>query len=240
MKKIGIIGGAGVAATNKLNCMIEEYFTLNGAIRDCHHPEIITYQAVNVPSRSMFLEGRGESFIPGYIEIGKKLKLLDVDIICMSCNTAHYAIDILKNEIELPFINMVDLVAKEVLMSEKNNKIGLIASDGCILGKVYEKYLNEYLPNSTIIYPDKQTQSEVTKGICNIKNTNRFLNENNSLRPKSIFLNVCNHLTDAGADIIISGCTDIAVDFLPEDFEQVKVIDSLTVLAKAIIKEYLK
>ena len=39
---IGIIGGAGVAATNKLNELIEIDLTSKGAFRDCHHPEIIT------------------------------------------------------------------------------------------------------------------------------------------------------------------------------------------------------
>lgn len=53
---IGIIGGNGVAATNKLNELLEIEFTKNGAFRDCHHPQIITYQATKVPSRSMFLE----------------------------------------------------------------------------------------------------------------------------------------------------------------------------------------
>lgn len=36
-KMLGIIGGAGVAATNKLNVLIEERFTKNGAYRDARH-----------------------------------------------------------------------------------------------------------------------------------------------------------------------------------------------------------
>ena len=36
---IGVIGGNGVAATNKLLSLIEENKTINGAFRDAHHPE---------------------------------------------------------------------------------------------------------------------------------------------------------------------------------------------------------
>lgn len=72
-KNIGIIGGAGVAATNKLLELVEVKITKRGAFRDCHHPEMIVYQATKVPSRSLFLENKGENFVEAYIDIAKKL-----------------------------------------------------------------------------------------------------------------------------------------------------------------------
>lgn len=111
---IGIIGGNGVAATNKLLCLVEETFTKNGAYRDCHHPEIIAWQATQAPSRSMYLEGRGESFLTDYIRIGKKLKDCGCDTLCMCCNTAHYFIDELQESIGIKFINILEEVAKSI------------------------------------------------------------------------------------------------------------------------------
>ena len=73
---IGVIGGAGVAATNKLCQLVEELKTINGAYRDAHHPEMLIWQATQVPSRSMYLEGKGPSWIEGYVKIGKKLNLI--------------------------------------------------------------------------------------------------------------------------------------------------------------------
>jgi aspartate racemase len=115
MKKIGIIGGAGVAATNKLNELIEIELTKKGAFRDCHHPEIIIYQATQVPSRSMYLEGKGKSFIDDYIDIAKKLKRLGAEKLCMCCNTAHYAIDEIEERSNIPFINLTEEVVKRCL-----------------------------------------------------------------------------------------------------------------------------
>jgi aspartate racemase len=153
-KMLGIIGGAGVAATNKLNILIEERFTKNGAYRDAHHPQVIIFQATQAPSRSMFLEGKGESFVPAYIDAGKRLRRFGATVICMACNTAHYEIGTLQKEIGLPFIDMV----KETVLQakqEKAIKIGMLASDGCIKGKVYEKHFKEICPEKEIVYPQK-------------------------------------------------------------------------------------
>jgi aspartate racemase len=110
---IGVIGGNGVAATNKLCQLIEEKMVMEGAYRDAHHPEIIIWQATQAPSRSMYLEGRGPSWIEDYVGIGKKLKECGCTELCMFCNTAHYAVNLIEKEIGLPFINLLSLVAEQ-------------------------------------------------------------------------------------------------------------------------------
>ena len=227
---IGIIGGAGVAATNKLCELIEIKLTQDGCYRDNHHPEILIYQATKAPSRSMYLEGRGESFIDDYVTVGKRLKTAGADLLCMCCNTAHYAIDEIQSQVQLPFINMIEEVIFEVRKRDVKN-VGLIASDGCLKGKVYEKYFEKHFPDANLIYPNIKYQEEVTKGICNIKNTNRFLKEQHPERPKNIFTHVYDHLMSEGADCVIIGCTDIRVDF-----EHHQATDSLEVLVNKIIK----
>lgn len=231
---LGIIGGAGVAATNKFNELLEKKLTRQGAYRDLHHPVVISYQASKVPSRSMYLEGQGESFVPGYIEIGKKLKEAGATLLCMTCNTAHYAIDDIKIDIDLPFINLIEEVVKEAKNKNKLN-IGLIVSDGSRKGQIYERYFKELFPEVRIIYPSIDIQKDVTRGIVNIKNKNRFTDKNNLERPNFIFREVCKHLKENNADIIISGCTDIRVDFSPEDFPDLPIIDSLDTLVNVVI-----
>ena len=228
---IGIIGGAGVAATNKLLELIENRLTHQGAFRDCHHPEMLIFQATSAPSRSVFLEGKGDSFIPAYIQAGMKLKKAGATKLCMNCNTAHFAIDELSAQIGIPFINLIEEVVQEVVVS-KVKRVGLIASNGCLKGRVYEKYFSKLADNVEIIYPDTKLQNLVTKGICNIKNVHRFDPINSPERPAAIFRKICSELHEAGAEKIIIGCTDIRVDFTAE-----KTIDSLTILCDKIIKE---
>lgn len=229
--KIGIIGGAGVAATNKLNELIEVELTKNGAFRDCHHPEIIIWQATNAPSRSMFLEGKGKSFVEDYVEIAKQLKNCGCRKIFMCCNTAHFAIDEISQKANIEIVNLVQNVVQEV-SKKKVNSVGLVVSDGCLKGKVYEKYFKQICPEVKIIYPNEVNQELVTKGICNIKNIHRFDSENSDERPKKIFKQVKEQLQKDGAEIVIMGCTDIRVDYYENEN-----IDSLEVLKKVILAE---
>ena len=234
---IGVIGGNGVAATNRLCALVEEKLTKVGAFRDAHHPEMIIWQATQVPSRSMYLEGRGESFIPGYVEVGRKLKECGCTTLCMCCNTAHYALDELQEQIGLPFINLLEEVAKEA--NQKGAKrIGMMCSDGLRKFKLYDKWFEMVNPEMHLIYPDDEMQKLVTKGICNAKNTARF-DPNNEGYPEKLFSKVCDHLISQGVDCIVSGCTDINNVFFPKIYKNNLVIDSLEVLADSIVRSKL-
>jgi aspartate racemase len=228
----GVIGGAGVAATNKFNELLEERVTSANASRDSHHPVVISYQATQVPSRSMFLEKKGKSFIPGYIDISEKLEKSGSTVLCMTCNTAHYAINEIQSAVNLPFINLIREVVKTV-KKDKYATVGIMASNGSVQLKIYDKYFQKEYPKVKIIYPSPEIQKELTKGIVNIKNKNRFKELTDPERPNFIFKRVCTHLQESGADVVISGCTDIRVDFSGKDCK-VRVVDSLEVLVEVI------
>lgn len=231
---IGVIGGNGVAATNRLCQLVENKITQAGAFRDAHHPEMIIWQATQVPSRSMYLEGRGESFIPGYVEVGRKLKDCGCTKLCMCCNTAHYAIGELESQIGLPFINLLQEVAR--VCNEKGYKrIGMMCSDGLRKIKLYDEYFSKENSLMKIVYPDDEMQAFVTLGICNAKNSKRNDPESEDY-PEKVYTKVCNWFIEQNVDCIIGGCTDISSVFCPKEWKQLPYIDSLTVLANAIIR----
>lgn len=236
---IGVIGGNGVAATNKLLELIEEIYTINGAFRDSHHPEMIIWQATQAPSRSLYLEGRGKSFIEDYIDIGLKLKQCGCTKLCICCNTAHYALDILQRQIGLPFINILAEVAKYVNFL-KCKKVGIMCTDGLRNVGLYEKYFKIFAPDTQVLFPTDEMQMFVTQGICNAKNTKRYLELSNEQSPQNCFSKVCNWLLEQECDCIVAGCTDICNVFTKEMTENVKYIDSLEILAEAIYKEVKK
>lgn len=209
---LGIIGGNGVAATNRLLTLIEEKLTRGGAFRDCHHPEIV--------------------------EIGKKLGACGCTELCMCCNTAHYAVEELSEKIGLPFINIMDEVAKVV--NEKGcKKVLVMCTAGLRKYYLYERSFCKYAPNAEVIYPTDDIQEWVTNGICNAKNTFRFTDRDKEPEhPYNWFMKVCDYYREKGdIDCIIGGCTDISNVFLPQ-FEDVKYIDSLDVLADCIVNNY--
>ena len=231
---IGVIGGNGVAATARLASLVENKVTLAGAFRDAHHPQIIFWQATKAPSRSMFLEGRGKSFIPDYVEIGKKLKQCGCTTLCMCCNTAHFAVDTLEEQIGLPFINLLKEVAIKCNALQVK-RVGMMCSDGLRKTLLYDKYFLENCKDATLIYPNEDMQNLVTKGICNAKNSVRE-NLQSEEHPFKLFSEVCNHLVEQEVDCIVGGCTDISAVFSPPMYKNVVYVDSLDVLADAILE----
>lgn len=231
---IGIIGGNGVAATNRLLQLVEMQIVDGGGYRDAHHPEIIAWQATQVPSRSMYLEGRGESFIPGYVDIGRKLKACGCTKLCMCCNTAHYAIDELEEQIGLPFINLLAAVASEC-NKLGTRRIGMMCSDGLRKHRLYDKYFTAANPAMQLIYPNDEMQRLVTLGICNAKNSKRNQPESEEF-PGKLFTKVCDWFVEQGVDCIVGGCTDISAVFSPNGWKKAKYVDSLIVLSEEIIK----
>jgi aspartate racemase len=132
----------------------------------------------------------------------------------------------------VPFIHVIDEVAQTCKATGKT-KFGLVASEGCRKGLVYEKSFGCIFPEAQFIYPDESKQQRVTQGICNIKNKHRFEELESIERPRFIFEEVYKHLISKGAEVVIMGCTDIRVDYKAN---HPNVVDSLEVLAKRIVE----
>jgi len=224
--KIGVIGGNGVAATNRLCDMIERKVTAAGAFRDAHHPEMIIWQATSVPSRSMFLEGCGPDWRPSYINIAKQLKVLGCDCGCMCCNTAHYAIKDVEEGSGLKFINLLEEVAKAVKASGLS-KVEMFCSDGARKFDIYGAAFMRICPEVELVYPSESDQALVTKVICGVKTKKRF-----NLEPRKLL----QELVAKAEAAVVLGCTDLRVAFPHESQLPEKVaVDSLECLADSIV-----
>lgn len=229
--KIGVIGGNGVAATNRLCDMIERKVTAAGAFRDAHHPEMIVWQATSVPSRSMFLEGRGQDWRPDYIRIARSFKELGCNVGCMCCNTAHYAVDEIEKQSGLRFINLLEEV---VIAARHSNydKFEILCSDGARKFDLYGKAFHEFAPELKIVYPNDAVQKQVTSVICNVKNRARFLRMDDCESPR----HQLGEIIKASSAPVILGCTDLRVAYAPDEkLEERVVVDSLECLSDAII-----
>ena len=233
--KIGVIGGNGVAATNRLCDMIERKMTKRGAFRDGHHPEMIVWQATSVPSRSMFLEGRGPDWRPDYIRIATSMKSLGCDIGCMCCNTAHYAVEEIEAASQLPFINLLEEVARRCKESGEK-KFELFCSDGARKFDIYGKAFKKIFPEAQIVYPSEDRQRLVTKVICDVKCKARFLSPEEETSPHNRLAGL---VAQSQAPVIL-GCTDLRVAFGGEEQLPKNItVDSLEVMADVIVDRFL-
>lgn len=229
--KIGVIGGNGVAATNRLVHLLERKRIAAGAFRDQHHPELVVLYKTQSPSRSMYLEGRGPSFVEGYIEDAKELKRLGCGVGCICCNTAHYAIAMIQKESGLPFINMLEEVAKKAKATGMT-RFELFGTDGARKFDLYGSAFSRIFPEASIVYPSEERQKLVTKVICDVKNKSRLLPPEDPSSPIAILKGLLN---SASAPVIL-GCTDLRVAYAPDsEVDDIVAVDSLEALADAIL-----
>ena len=247
---IGILGGMGTQAgldfCNKLAM-------LNRGKIDQEYPLFILYNKSNIPGRpeSIGVQTRTFSALPRnaknitkYNKVLKSLlegcRLLEKSgckFIVIPCNTAHYWYEDLKRKIKIPIINMpkeVFLHTKKIC--KKNEKIGLLATEGTLKTEIYEKlFKNQY----ELIKPPHNLQTKsVNTTIKHVKMGNIKFAEK-SIRP------AINYLIKNNCKKIILGCTELPIAiFAFRSLKKVKIsklyLDPNLILANSSMARYKK
>ena len=247
---IGILGGMGTQAgldfCNKLAM-------LNRGKIDQEYPLFMLYNKSNIPGRpeSIGVQTRIFSTLPkkeknitkyndvlkSLLEGCQSLERSGCKFIVIPCNTAHYWYNDLKKKIKIPIINMpkeVFLYTKKIC--KKNSKIGLLATEGTLKTKIYEKlFKNEY----ELIKPIGNLQiKSVNKTIKHVKMGNIKLAEN-SIKP------AINYLIKKNCKKIILGCTELPIAiFAFKSLKNAKIsklyLDPNLILATSSMAKYRK
>ena len=222
-KTVGIIGGMGPAATLDL---FSKILKATPAKRDQDHIHIIIDNFPQIPDRTAFLLGKGENPLPYILKSVRTLERANVDVLCMPCNTAHYFVEDIRKATPLPFISIIESTLNEIKSSFKDSKkIGLLASDGTIIGKVYHNIFEA--ERYRIITPLGEKQHEVMKIVYSIKAGK--MEEN-----VQTFEEIIEHMKFLGSEVVILGCTELPI--LLKYFEpSLPVIDATSCLAKEIV-----
>jgi aspartate racemase len=245
---IGILGGMGTQAgldfCNKLAM-------LNRGKIDQEYPLFILYNKSNIPGRpeSIGIQTKELSTIPksskNIIKYKKVLKSLLIGcrsleksgckFIVIPCNTAHYWFKDLQKKIKIPIINMPQEVFRQTKKKcTKNSKIGLLATEGTLKTKIYDRLFNK---DFQLIKPTEILQkNSVNKTIKYVKMGNVKLAEK-SIR-KAI-----NYLLKMKCKKIILGCTELPIAiFAFKSFKKVKLskifLDPNLILATSSMKKY--
>lgn len=222
----GIIGGLGPAATSHLFTLI---VNLQITKKDQDHIPLLIFNNPQIPDRTKHLVYNKESPLPELIRTAKVLKSAGASFLAIPCNTAQaYIIDIEK-EVEIKIINMIKLTAQHIINSfGKDPIVGLLATDGTILSRIYEKELN----GVKIIIPDAAGQKNVMEAIYGNQGIKAsFINDKNS----QLLHREANKLIQRGANVIIEACTEIPL-VLSQNECNFPIVDPLEILAKKILE----
>lgn len=234
---IGVIGGCGVAAAIEFLHVIEKKFVTKYECNDDYQqPEVFLYQATQAPNRIAYAAGASSiSFAPYFIKAAKILKNAGATFGCIPCNTAHCVIDEIENESGLPFLNLIDTTINYIKKEYSTvQNIGILCSTGTINAKIYDHSAEKLSANLNFIYPSSMLQKSVSKGICAVK---AGLQYKDSQKTEQFFTGTMDELIFQGAELIILGCTEIPLAIRVNDYKNIPIANTISILAEACIEK---
>lgn len=154
---LGVIGGMGPLATDMFYRLLTEH---TEADRDQDHINVLILSHAAMPDRT-------EAILTGEIEPVRKAMLDDAlflqrsgcKALVVTCNTAHYFVDLIAPELEIPVLHMVKAAAKEAAQKSGGRPVGILATDGTLKTGLYQRALEA--AGGTCCFPDEDVQREV-------------------------------------------------------------------------------
>lgn len=222
-KIVGILGGMGPEATVDL---MQRIIRLTPALDDADHIRCIVDNNPKVPSRiKAIIEGDGEDPGPSMADMGRRLASWGADFLVIACNTAHYYYEAVQQAVNIPVINLIDLVARHVQSHfPEQDRVGILASPAVAMTGLYTTRFQKL--GITDIWPDPDHQASLLRVIKEVKKGNTGPDV------RADYVAVCENLRQQGAQLAIVACTELsALDVtLPIDF-----LDAAEILAAEIV-----
>jgi aspartate racemase len=226
---IGVLGGMGPEATNRLCALITE---LTPVSKDQDHIPVITFNNSLIPERVGAIAGKTKSPLPEMIRTARVLEQAGADMLLMPCNLAHYFIDEVQREIRVPLLNMIEETVKHVVARYPNvRKVGLLASTQTIKHGLYHRSFAQ--SQRDVLSPEASEQEskvmEAIYGPEGIKCGHKDV-------PRAMLMEAALKLAEAGAQLMIAGCTEVSL-VLERGLLPFPVVDPMEIIARVAIEK---
>lgn len=228
-KTIGILGGMGPEATAYF---YEQIIGQTRAVTDQDHIKTIIYANPEIPPRTDAILGKGPSPAPLLVEGFRRLKDAGADFVVMPCVTAHYFYPEVKDQVDIPFISLLD---EAVAWAKKEvpdlRKAGLVASTGTVESNLFHDAFGK--AGVEVLQPEKEEQNQVMEAIFGPEGIKAGFTTG---FPKETLASIAKVLVARGADAIIAGCTEVPLVLKDSDIP-VPLVEPLRIAARACIIE---
>ena len=228
-KTIGILGGMGPEATAYFYELI---VTQTRAETDQEHIKALIYSNPKIPPRTDSILKKGPSPTPLLMEGFQRLRDSGADFVVMPCVTAHYFYPEIKDQVDIPFISLLDEAVKWAKDEVPElRRAGLVASSGTLESRLFhDAFANAGIE---VLNPEEEEQNQVMDAIFGPKGIKAGFT---SGFPKETLVSIAKVLIARGADAIIAGCTEVPLVLKDLDIP-VPLIEPLRIAARACILE---
>ncbi len=229
-KTVGIIGGMGPGATIDL---MQRILRLTPApegrdMDDIDHIRCLVDNNPKIPSRiKAIIDKDGEDPGPFIADMAKGLESWGADFLAIPCNTAHYYYDIVQKAVNIPVINLIDIVCNHIKTHfPDHDKIGILASTAVKITQLYSNKLKRF--DIKDVWPDSDHQAILLKVIKEIKKGNMDSKVQND------YAQVCDNLLHKGVKTAIIACTELSI---LKGKTSIYTVDAAEILAKEIVRQ---
>jgi len=227
MKKLGILGGMGPAASAEF---ITRIISKTPANCDQDHIPFVLWNEPRIPDRSTSVQNGNDLPLPWLQEGIKGLKHAGCDRIVIPCNSAHFWYSQL-SKLGVPILHIVDSVAEELEnLNLSGKKIGIIGTQGTIESGLYQYHLNRL--GWECIVPCKEEMVGLVTPAINLIKANKFR------EPQMLLMRAMHSLIDRGAEAIVLGCTELPLVIRLSSEEGIPIVNSIDSLVNIVLKTY--
>ncbi|MGE5357868.1 MAG: aspartate/glutamate racemase family protein, partial [Bacteroidales bacterium] len=191
------------------------------------HLRILIDNNPKVPGRMPAIFGTGESCLPELLRSARALRRAGAEFLVIPCVTVHYFHGALQKRTPIPILNIIDeTVARVVRRHRGAKRVGVMATTGAIHARLFDRAMSE--ARMELLVPTEKMQLYMMKAVAEIKRNGATKNAAAMARK------VARTLLDAGADVVIAGCTELPLVLRDGDLP-VPIVDPIAVLAEAAI-----
>ena len=200
---LGIIGGMGPMASALFYDMIS---SKTDASCDQENLDLILLSHAGMPDRTGAILSKDEAQIE---EVRSKL-LADAmflqnsgcTAIAVTCNTAHYFVNMIEDELDIPFIHLIRETAEAVASEFGAKKVAVLATDGTIETKLYQDELSK---RGVISFtPKAEVQALVMHEIYDCIKSGKPADE-------EIWKKIEEYVKAEGCEAAVLACTELSV-----------------------------
>lgn len=242
---IGIVGGVGPYAGLDLMRKIMDQTT---AGCDQDHLPILHFCCPNrIVDRTQFLAGKTD-VNPGVAlgEIMAELAEAGATVIGVPCNTAHSPaiLDVALARLAatgkpVTFVHMIDAVAAHIRHTMPQvQRVGVLGTIGTWQAGIYPHALTR--AGIEALFPDEQGRARVQSAISDPQFGIKAKSSPVTEQARTLLAEEARALTQAGAQAVILGCTEIPLALTEPTLHGVPLLDATFVLGTALIAAYKK
>ena len=223
--RLGIIGGMGPQATNTFYQYIIDR---TRARSDQEHLPVLIFSDCQMPDRTGAILGSDEAKEAVYQRLLADARLLEgagCTVLAVPCNTSHYFLDRVQEQISIPILHMIRETAK-LLKAQGKRRPGILATDGTIQSGLYQKEFAALGVQAVI--PSPAAQKQVMSLIYD------DIKAGKAGDPEK-FAALHQDLEEQGCDCAVLACTELSV-FASQHHLPAFYVDAMAVLAERCVQ----